>query len=41
MAVEISTNAQQKYLQKQGWKMYHQLCASISSGPDLTFYVQV
>jgi hypothetical protein len=32
---------EQKYLQKQGWTLLHQLCASISSGSGSTFNVRL
>jgi hypothetical protein len=32
---------QQKYLQKQGWTMKHQLCATVSSSSDSTFNAQL
>ena len=31
----IKASSQQLYLQKQGWTMLYQLCASIRSGPGL------
>jgi hypothetical protein len=36
-----STNAQQRYLQKQGWTSKRQLCAGFSSGSGLTFNFQL